>query len=362
MKADWRAVVGILITVLLLWWVLRGVELAVLWAEIRSADFGLLGLAVAIATATYFLRAVRWEVLLQPIRPGTSLGGRWAAVNIGFMANNLLPARVGEFARAYALARLESTSVSGAFATLVVERFLDALTIAFLLMVAMLAPGFPENPTWGDLSLTAILQGVAILMGGLLTVMVLMLLFPRPVVRIVSALARHLPGENTSRLVVDALEAFLEGLKVLQRPRLLVLAVLWSLGVWLWQSLAFWVGFRAFGIDVGYDAALFVNGVVAFFVGVPAAPGFFGTFQAGALLGLGVYGVAAAPTLAFAFGFHLGGFIPVTLLGLYYAWRLGLSLREVETSETRVEEAVEASRPAPGGAMGERYSSPRNGL
>jgi hypothetical protein len=178
----------------------------------------------------------------------------------------------------------------------------------------------------------------------LLGFMVLLLLFPKPVVGFTERVARFLP-DSLARTVVDALEAFLDGLRALQNPRLLVQTLAWSFGIWAWQSLAFWVAFAAFGIHLGYDAALFVNAIVGFAVGVPAAPGFFGTFHAGARMGLGVYGIAAAPTLAFAFGFHLGGFFPVTFIGLYYAWRLGISLKEVETSEEKVEEAVEKAHP-----------------
>jgi hypothetical protein len=341
MKLGWRAALGLLITGFLLWWVLRGVDLAAVWAEVGEANFLLLGLAVAIVTGTFFLRALRWKVLLEPVREGTSLRSRFAAVNIGFMANNLLPARAGEFARAYAMARLEPVPLSGAFASLVVERFLDGLIIVTYLFVAMAAPGFPEHPSLGDLSLGGVIRGVTTLLGALLGLMVLMLLFPRPLVRAAEAVARRLPGRELARLLVDALEAFLDGLRVLRTPRLLLPAVAWSFVVWAWQSLGFWVGFRAFGIQVGYDAALFTNAIVGFVVGVPSSPGFFGTFHWGAKLGLGVYGVPAPPTLAFAFGFHLGGFIPVTLLGLYYAWRLGLSVGEVGKSEARVEQEVE---------------------
>jgi hypothetical protein len=141
--------------------------------------------------------------------------------------------------------------------------------------------------------------------------------------------------------VVDALEAFLQGLTVVQSPRLLALALLWSFGFWCWQSFAFWLGFLAYGIHLPYSAALFVNAMVAFAVAVPSSPGFFGTFHAGAAVGLEVFGVAQGPTLAFAFGFHFGGFVPVTLIGLYYAWRMGMSLSEVEKSESVVEEEVE---------------------
>lgn len=344
MNAKWRGAVGILVTVVLLWWVLRDVDVGQVWAEIGDANFLLLGLAVAMATVTFFLRALRWRVLLMPIEAGTALRSRWAAVNIGFMANNLLPARVGEFARAYALARLEPVPVSGAFASLVVERFLDGLAIVCLMFVAMAAPGFPAELPAGNGALGGVIRTALVVLALFLGFMVVLLLFPRPVVNVVERVARVLP-EGLTRTVVDALEAFLDGLKVLQDPRLLGQALVWSFGVWAWHSLAFWVAFRAFGIHLGYDAALFVNAIVAFAVGVPAAPGFFGTFHAGARMGLRVYGVAAAPTLAFAFGFHLGGFLPVTFIGLYYAWRLGISLREVEASEERVEEAVEKAHP-----------------
>jgi uncharacterized protein (TIRG00374 family) len=344
MRLGWRAGLGLAVTVFLLWWVLRDVELAVVWLEIREADFLLLGMAVAIATGTFFLRALRWRVLLAPLHPGSSLRSRWAAVNIGFMANNLLPARVGEFARAYALSKLEPVSVSGAFGSLVVERFLDAIAIVFFMFLAMAAPGFPWEGASENGPLGAMIESAMVVLGLLLVSMVLLLFFPRPLVRVAERLARFLP-KRLARTFVDALEAFLDGLRILRNPRLLVLAMVWSLVVWAWQSLAFWVGFRAFGIDVGYDAALFVNAIVGFAVGVPAAPGFFGTFHAGARMGLGVYGVPAASTLAFAFGFHLGGFIPVTVIGLYYAWRLGFSMKEVERSEERVEEAVEEAHP-----------------
>jgi uncharacterized protein (TIRG00374 family) len=260
------------------------------------------------------------------------------------MANNLLPARVGEFARAYALSRLEPVPVSGAFASLVVERFLDGLAIVSLMFVAMAAPGFPPELPAGDGALGSIIRTAVVILACLLGFMVLLLLFPRPVVRVTESLARLLP-ETLARMLVDALEAFLDGLRVLRNPGLLLRAVVWSFGLWAWQSLAFWVAFRAFGIQLGYDSALFVNAIVGFAVGVPAAPGFFGTFHAGARMGLGVYGIPAAPTLAFAFGFHLGGFIPVTVIGLYYTWKLGISLKEVEDSEEKVEEAVEEAHP-----------------
>ena len=338
------ALLGFGITVVLLWWVLKDVSFSQVWAEVQRANYWLLGSAVTIGYVNYLFRSIRWGILLHPIFPGASFRSRFAAMNIGFMATNLIPGRAGEFVRPYALSRMEPVSVSGAFGSLVVERFLDSLTITALLFVAMAAPGFPENPVVRDVSLGVWLQGVLFLLGGLLFLMVLLLVFPRPLVKAAEKVAGFLPSK-AARLVVEVLEAFLDGLKVFQSPALLIKAIGWSVGIWLFQSFSFWVAFRAFGINVGFDVALFVNGAVALAVSVPAAPGFIGTFQAGVIAGLGVYGVSEAAAIAMSLGFHVASFFPVTLIGLYYAWKLGLSLGEVGKSDERVEEAVELAYP-----------------
>ncbi len=108
MKIIFRQpLLGTAVTVLLLWWVLRGEDFGEIWTTIRQGNFLLLTAAVAVATFGFFIRALRWKILLTPVRPDTKLRSRFAAVSIGFMANNLLPARVGEFARAYAFSRLD---------------------------------------------------------------------------------------------------------------------------------------------------------------------------------------------------------------------------------------------------------------
>lgn len=333
MLKDWRVYLGFGVTGFLLWWVLKDVQAADLWAAMRDVDFWLLGLAVAIGYVNYLFRSIRWGTLLYPICPETSLYSRFAAMNIGFMATNLIPLRVGEFVRPYALSRMAPVSVSGALGSLVVERFLDSLAIAALLFVAMAAPGFPEDPVVWDMSLAVLIRWFMVALGGLLFIMVLLLLFPGPLVAAVGALARFLP-RKLGDLVIEVLEAFLEGLRALQSPLLLSKAVAWSLWIWIVQSLSFWVAFLAFGIDVGFDVALFVNGIVALAVAAPAGPGFVGTFQFGITGGLAVYGASGAAAVALSLGFHLGGFIPVTLAGLYFAGKLGLSLGDVGAKGT----------------------------
>jgi glycosyltransferase 2 family protein len=174
----------------------------------------------------------------------------------------------------------------------------------------------------------------------------LLVLFPKRSVGFFERyIARILP-RGIRRPIVDALEAFLSGLGVLRSPKLLLTATLQSGGLWLFNALGFYLGFKAFGIDVNFAGALLVQSIIALAVSVPSGPGFFGVFEAGALLVLNqLYHIETERVLAFALGFHLGGFVPVTVIGLYYAWKLGISLKEVGKSEEVVEEAVEATLP-----------------
>lgn len=352
MRHDGKAVFGLAVTVLLLWWALRDVAFSEVWAQIRQGDPLLLLAAVAVATFGFVIRAMRWKVLLAPVRADTSLRSRFAAVSIGFMANNVLPARVGEFARAYAFGRLEPVSVSAAFGSLVVERFLDGVVLLLLLVIPPLMPGFPSTGAFSEGLGALILRGGVVAVVGVMAALAVMAVWPRAFVRFAERVASFLP-RTVARPLVDALEALLDAIGVLRSPRLLALAFLWTVGFWLFHGLSFWLGMMAFGIDTGLVSAWFTEAVVGFAVAIPAAPGFVGTFHAGADFALSnVYGVDPARSLAFAFGYHFGGWIPITVIGLWFAWRLGLSLGDVGAAEERVEEVIEGEHPAAGEAQG----------
>ncbi len=341
MNAAGKAVVGLLVSVLLIWWTLSDVAIVEVWDAIRAGNLLLLFLAVTVATVGFFVRALRWKVLLQPLKAKTSLDARFGAVSIGFMANNLLPARLGEFARAYAFSRMETVTMSGAFGSLVVERFLDGLVLAAFFLLPIALPGFPvEAPLQGG-TMGVIVRAIVVVIASLIVFLGVLVVWPEPVLRACEGVAGRLPA-RFARRSVDALEAFLESLQVLRSPRLLTLALLWTIAFWTWHGLSFYLGMLAFGIDAGFLAAIFTEAMVGFGVALPAAPGFFGTFHASARIALeGVYGVAPARALAFAYGYHLGGFFPITFIGLWYAHRIGLSFKEMGRSEERVEDAIE---------------------
>lgn len=354
MKHWGKALVGATITIVALWWVLKDADFGEIVANIRGGDMGLLFAAVFVATFGFFIRALRWKVLLSPMKADTKLRSRFAGVAIGFMGNNILPARAGEFARPYALSRMEPVSMSAAFGSLVVERFMDGVMLLAFLLVPLVTPGFP-----GVGALTTGLGGVILKAGvlaviGVMFALVFMAVWPAHFVRLAEWFARFLPT-RVARPLVGALESFLDSIAIMRDPKLLTLGFAWTAFFWTWHAMSFWLGMMAFGIDTGFVSAIFTEAVVGFGVALPSAPGFFGTFHASADFALStVYGVETSQSLAFAFGYHFGGWVPITLIGLYYAWALGLTLGDVGSAEERVEDGIEEERSDTRESVGER--------
>src|SRR5688572_6716716 len=131
MRARVRTVLILLLTFGLLAFFFRNADMAGVWAETRRARPGLLGLAVLVTGLTYVLRAMRWQYLLAPIGHAR-FGTAFRATVIGFAASSLLPARAGEVIRPYFLARKEHLSATAAFATIILERLLDLVTVLLL--------------------------------------------------------------------------------------------------------------------------------------------------------------------------------------------------------------------------------------
>ena len=337
MKHAGKAVFGIAVTVFLLWWVLHDVDFREVIANIATGNFYLLFASIFVATSGFLIRALRWKVLLAPVRPDTTLRARFAGVSIGFMANNVLPARIGEFARAYAFSRLAPVSATAAFGTLVVERFMDGVILLLFLVIPLLTPGFPAVDALSQGNGLAMFRFAIGLVLGVLVVLVVMAALPRHFLAGAERVSGVLPMRWRER-AIGALQGLLDAMAIMRDPKLLAAGFAWSLFFWTWHGLSFWLGMLAFGIDTGFVSAIFTEAVVGFGVAVPSAPGFFGTFHFSAEFALTtVYGVPEAQSLAFAFAYHFGGWIPITLIGLWYAWTLGLSLGDIGHADEQIE-------------------------
>lgn len=325
-----RGALGALVTVLLLWWVLRDVSFSEVLAEVRHASPWWLLAAVLLATFSFVLRAMRWRVLLEPGHEGSSFDARFGATCAGFAANNIFPARLGELVRAYVLARVAALPLGASIGSLVVERVLDGLVLVSFLVVPILLPGFPigETESHAFVRRVAFIGTVAFATG--FFALWLVARRPRATLGAWHATAGRLVPERFGDRVSAAVATFVNGLGALARLGVLVRAMGWSFLVWACLAASIWTGLLAFEITApGFVGAAFLQAVIGFSVAVPSTPGFFGVFEAGARIGLQPWQVPDAAIVGFATSYHILTFIPVTLLGLWYVRRVGLRWSDV---------------------------------
>lgn len=329
MRFGWRGALGILLSAALLWWAFHDVPWSLVAVEIRRANLWLLLLSALAATGIFPLRAWRWRIILDPVEPNLPFGPLWRSTAIGMMVSNIVPARAGEPARAYALSReVDRVPFSTAFASLAVDRVFDALIVLMLMFGAMLMPSFPAGAAGKVVGYTV---GGALFVGSVIVVLYTIVFFPQQIISIFELVARRVAPrfEERGRAI---LVKFANGLSVLRSPRRFVAVFFWALLHWLLNAFAFWLGFLAVGVRAPFGMALFAQGLIAIGVAFPSSPGFFGTFEALGKFALGLYGIPQAPAVTWAIGFHLLSFIPITLIGAWYFARAGLTFAELSTA------------------------------
>jgi glycosyltransferase 2 family protein len=320
------ATLGVLVTLALLAWVLRGTSLSEMATHLRAARPVPLLAAVAIVTASFGLRTIRWRVLLRAPDGGpVGWPALWHATAMGFMANNTLPFRLGEVLRAYAASRLGGVALSTAISSIAVERALDLLTLVALLGIALLGAGLPADTVIAGSRLDTLA-----LRGGMLCLLIFaaalfVVLLPRAAERLTRLLV---PFPRLADRLVRLIEGLRQGFVVLRSPSRLALAIFWSAALWLGNGASFYVAFAAFGIPVGFAGALLVQTLIAFGVAAPSTPGYFGVFEVVVAAGLALLGIPREVSIAYGITYHVTTFVPITLLGLYSLVRTGLHVKD----------------------------------
>src|SRR5215207_3071649 len=211
MKFGWRGALGIALSILLLGWTLHDVAWGDVWRELRASNLPLFLAAATCATLIFPLRAIRWRVILDPVAPRLSMGMLWRATAIGMMVNNVVPARAGEIARAYALTReTPRVGFAAAFASIAVDRVFDAVVILLLMFLAMVDPRFPQGTDAGRMVANWAGTGTIFLVV-LVGALYLLVFFPARVISLYEAFARRVAPRFEQR-GRDLLLAFAAGL------------------------------------------------------------------------------------------------------------------------------------------------------
>lgn len=342
----YRFWVGVAISALFLYVALRGLQLELVWSTIRRANYWWLLPGVGAYFLGVWVRAWRWHYMLRPLKPIPSRV-LFPIVAIGYMGNNIYPARAGELLRAYVLRRRAHVSVSASMATIVVERLFDGLTMLLFVVVAL-----PLSPV-GRRYNTVVL-GFSGLFLGALVVFLWMAARPHTARRWFDGVVRRSVPARWHPRAGEVFGTFLEGLESLKSGRDVFLIFFTSVLIWLLETAKYWFVMHAFPFEVSFFVLILMNGVVNLATTLPAAPGYVGTFDAPGIEILETFGVPGEIATGYTLVLHAALWLPITLLGLYYFWREQLSVAHVrqELELTQTPPAGENSSPALGRPVG----------
>ncbi len=311
-----RLSLGVAISAALLAVLLWRVDLHALGAQLASTHWGWALASAFFAIAGIWTRARRWRYLFPP---GSNPPALFRASMIGYMANNVLPLRAGEFVRVYVVARHWSRGFWMPLATLVVERVLDGFAIVLMLGGLLLVLPVPAGLRW-TAALFLALDLVAAL------VLVAIATAPRTCRRVILGLTRR--SEWLQERLTGIFEMFLHGLAGVRTASHAVPILWWSFLVWLAAALAAWTALLAARLDLPVTAAWAVLAFVGLGISLPAAPGYIGVFHTAAVLALAMFSVSQPVAFGYAIVYHACGFIPVTLFGWILLLREHMSLGE----------------------------------
>lgn len=314
-----------------------------------DADWRLALLSLPVYFAGLFVRTIRWQYLLRPVKKVSPLR-LYPVVIIGLMANNVLPARAGELARAYVLGQRERISKTTSLGTIAVDRLFDGVTlIPMMLIVAAIADDKADFPVFGrDLNFAGLGVVMAVLFGIALAVLFYLALSDGGRGLLHHWAHRFAPAPLKPK-VEGLLHSFFEGLHALRSPIDLGIAWVMSLVSWLLEATMYYIVARAFGIHEGFEVFLLLTAAANLAIAIVATQGGVGAFELVtsktiiAFAGSGIAGDAIQrDAAAYAIGLHALLLVPIVAIGLVLMWSMDLSFGEMLKGSR--DELAEAAR------------------
>jgi uncharacterized protein (TIRG00374 family) len=315
-------IAGIAVSVVFGWLAIRGLNFHEVRGAIGRASPGWILAGVAVSIVGVTMRAERWRALFPRESRPRAVPTFWA-LQVGLLANNVLPVRAGELVRVLSLCRESGLRRTAVLASVGVERVFDLAVIAVLQLAV--ATQLPDAAVTRRFTLLAAL----ILAVSALVVVVLAI---APARRVAGDFLMRLPGLRTrGRVLIDSLRT---GLAALRHRELAAVALLWTLASWIVLSFAGWCVLQAFALDLPWHAALFLLVAVTFAQAVPASAGSVGVFELAARSALVAYGVPPAVALSAGLVLHAVSALPFIALGVVGMARLGVSGAELARADS----------------------------
>ena len=335
--------IGLIIIVLSSYYAFKNVSIEDLGTALKSVHYIYLVPAVLLTALTFVFRAMRWQYLVRSVKKVKTVR-LVSPMMVGFMGN-ILPARAGEFIRAYLLGKKENISFSASFATIFVERFMDMLIFLLLLVGVLLFSA--DTFSRGDAGGNHRLMGYMIKFGwisfigsmGIFLFSVLLQYKNQWAISIVNFCTKPLPKKWRDK-IIEMVHSFTDGLKILKDVRGFIASIFLSVMVWAAGTLFYYPLLLAFGIETSLPvitAVLIINLTVGIFISLFPTPGFLGAFQAACVVALhDIFGIPKAVAASFGIIAWLVAMGFIIIVGSFFIVKDNLSFAELASSREQI--------------------------
>lgn len=327
---NWKSILGLALSAIFLWLAFRNIDWLAFGRATASISLPLFVEVMGVVLVSLAIRGVRWRYLLLPVRAVSPITLFWSTT-IGFGMNNVLPARLGEIARAYSASKRGDVPFGAAFGTIVVERLYDTFSALFLFAGAVAFFDFTDLQAAFGVSAAKVSLTLGVGGTGLLAAVVFLKWKTETAIGVFRFFARPMPDRWTERLV-ELFRSFVAGLTQSGRPRDLAAVVILSVAIWIISAVQIHYTVATFGIHLSLQATIILVVAIIMAVAIPAAPGYVGVYHYLAQQALVRYaGIDPTTAASIAVVVHASNYIPQTLTGLLRFAYEGWDIRALKT-------------------------------
>lgn len=273
----------------------------------KSVHLGYAVLSLFFIVLMQVLRSYRWGEILRPLEK-IDQPTLFAVTNVGFLAIAAIPARIGELARPYLIAKKSRVKMSAALGTVVVERVLDSLAVLAMTVAVLMLHDLPPWMIRTSIVFFILTMFIVVCMIGLIW-------RRETAVQIIDRLLRRLPGRLAQK-VNNVIHHFIDGVQVITDVKRFLYLLFLSAVVWLVDVAAIFTLLTAFSFHLEILAAFIVMIILIAGIAIPTAPGFIGNWHFACILGLSLFGIAKPEALSFALVYHFLSMAVVVVLGV----------------------------------------------
>ena len=316
---------GIVISIICLYFAFRGINIKESLEVVKNINVLYFVISLILSVVIISLRGLRWECFI-PLKKHIKKRTVVMATYIGYMGNNILPAKLGEVARAYILGVKEDVSKSALIASVVTERLFDVITGGVILCLSVIfIPNLPQTVTYAAIALFVLsIVGFLVL---------IFLVWKRDFAhKVFHKVFGILPKNIGDKLILFSCN-FIDGIGFKNDAKHIFLIFFYTILYLIGQILTISFLLMAFDIKASPIIALFMFAVGGFGFAVPSAPSGIGPFEWAIIFGLSLIGVDRTVAAPYALVYHMMGILPIVVIGFIFLFMLGVDLKTATKSD-----------------------------